>query len=284
MLRRLLTKPLRWGLNLAGRVYVPGPELADALAIAIRLADEGLVSTLGYFQGTGDFPPKVAGETLALIEAIGRRLPGAYASIKAPALGFNPDLLAAVAESAKAGGILLHFDSHERLTRETTLACVEAVAALGVATGLTLPGRWIDSVEDAAWASRLGIRARVVKGEWADPTDPGRDRRKGFLAVVDTLAGRAPAVAVATHDAGLVRESVTRLHAAGTPCEIELLHGLPRREIVEFARKAHVPVRIYVPFGAAWRPYALSKMAENPRMLGWLVRDALRGLRLPNRK
>jgi proline dehydrogenase len=119
---------------------------------------------------------------------------------------------------------------------------------------------------------------RVVKGEWADPREPGRDRRQGFIEVVGCLAGRASEVAIATHDASLARESLARLQAAGTPCELELLNGLPRRELIPLAQEFSVLVRIYVPFGIAWRPYALSKLGQNPRIMWWLLQDALREL------
>ncbi len=278
MLKGLVRRPLRWALNVAGRAYVPGHRLDDALDIALHLAPTGVASTLGYFHGPADSPRAVAEITASIIDAVGRLEPMGYVSIKAPAFRYDPDLIASIARKARDSGVLAHFDSHEIHTCDATLACVTQAAALGAQVGVTLPGRWRRSLADAELALRLGIRPRVVKGEWADPGDPERDRRAGFQEVVECLAGRAPEVAVATHDPWLARESLARLRASGTRCELELLHGLPKRQLLRLAREFSVPVRIYVPFGAAWRPYALGKLAENPRILVWLIRDAMQGV------
>jgi proline dehydrogenase len=34
-----------------------------------------------------------------------------------------------------------------------------------------------------------------------------------------------------------------------------------------------VPVRVYVPYGQAFLPYAMSQLKQNPRIAWWLVRD-----------
>jgi proline dehydrogenase len=116
---------------------------------------------------------------------------------------------------------------------------------------------------------------RVVKGEWADPDQPGLAMREGFMAVVDRLAGRGRHVSVATHDADLAREAVRRLAAAGTPHDIELLLGLPFTRVVAVAREAGLPVRVYVPYGHASLRYGLGYLRRNPRRVWWLARDLL---------
>ena len=123
----------------------------------------------------------------------------------------------------------------------------------------------------------LGIRPRVVKGQWADPAEPGIDPRAGFLAVIDRLAGRARAVGVATHDPPLAEEALRRLARAGTPYELELLQGLPMNGVLRVARKLGAPVRIYVPFGLAWVPYALEQIHKRPYLVSWVIRDAIWG-------
>jgi proline dehydrogenase len=108
-------------------------------------------------------------------------------------------------------------------------------------------------------AIELGLTVRVVKGQWVDREVPERDPRAGFLEVIDGLAGKAKGVAVATHDPQLARESILRLQASSTPCELELLFGLPVRRVLPVAAELGVPVRYYVPYGSAWLPYALGR-------------------------
>lgn len=276
--QRLAARPLRPILDIAGRAYVPGSGLADAMKIARHLAEEDVACTLGYFHGGQETGHQLAQVSRTIIDAIADLDPPGYISVKAPAFGYDPTVLATIVAAARERDMLVHFDSHEHVTADATLECLRQAAALGARTGLTIPGRWRRSPGDAEFALQIGTRVRVVKGEWADPDERQRDMRRGCLEVIDRLAGRANEVAVATHDAWLARESLRRLQAAGTACELELLNGLPKRALRALARELDVPVRVYVPFGIAWRPYALGKVAENPRMLWWLARDTVAGL------
>jgi proline dehydrogenase len=76
-----------------------------------------------------------------------------------------------------------------------------------------------------------------------------------------------------------VHEAVGRLIAAGTDCEVELLYGLPLKPATAAARSLGVPVRVYVPYGRSWLPYAMREARTNPRTLWWLARDAALGRR-----
>ena len=283
LLRQIAGRALRLVLTIAGRAYVPGHRLEDALRIARRLAAKNIGCTLGYFYNWLEPSQREPVQQIAeisrqIIASVAALNPKGYLSIKAPAFNYQPGVIGELAEVSKQDGVLMHFDSHEPATADATLACVQHAVACGADVGLTIPGRWRRSVADADWACELGARVRVVKGEWADPDDPALDLRQGFLRVIEQLAGKATEVAVASHDPWLVRESLLRLRAAGTRCEIELLNGLPKRRLLALAKEFKVPVRVYIPFGIAWRPYALSKVANNPRMLWWVMRDSVIGL------
>ena len=69
----------------------------------------------------------------------------------------------------------------------------------------------------------------------------------------------------------LAREALRRLRAAGTPCELELLFGLPAMPAARAADELSVPVRIYVPYGHATLPYRIADARRDARVLGWLV-------------
>ena len=47
------------------------------------------------------------------------------------------------------------------------------------------------------------------------------------------------------------------------------------RRSIKQARELGIGVRVYVPYGAAYMPYALSQIRRQPRVLWWLVRDAV---------
>jgi proline dehydrogenase len=192
-------------------------------------------------------------------------------------LGFDTQLIGEISRAAADAKIGIYFDSRAWDLADRVLGCVAYAARDNPQVGCVLPGRWQRSLHDADFAAELRLRVRVVKGQWADPEYPDIDLRKGFLAVIDRLAGRARHVAVATHDAPLAREALRRLTAAGTPCELELLFGLPMRAARREARNLGVSTRVYVPYGHSWVPYALSWVKQNPQVLWWVLTDATFG-------
>jgi proline dehydrogenase len=177
----------------------------------------------------------------------------------------------AVVRDLLARGVRVHLDALAADTADDVLALGAALHDAGD-LGVTLPGRWARSVADAERAVELGLRVRVVKGQFGEAeVHP----RAGFMAVVAALAERgARHVAVATHDPQLLKAALGRLDAAATPHEAELLHGLPMREPL---RAVGGDARVYVPYGAAFLPYALDEVRRDPRRAVWLLRDALRG-------
>jgi proline dehydrogenase len=265
---------LAWKLACwAGRRYIAGPGLADALRVCHQLAGQGTACTIGYWNAAGEAPAGVLAQYRAGVDALATQPVNGYLSLKAPALDFEPELVGRVLEHAGRECVRVHFDSHGPETVEHTMELIEGLSARAAALGCTLPGRWRRSVRDADWAVQHGLHVRVVKGQWVDLEAPELDHRQGFLAVIDRLAGRARHVAVATHDPPLADEALRRLRAAGTSCELELLFGLPMLRAAQAARGLEVPTRVYVPYGRAFVPYALGQVRRNPRLLLFLLRD-----------
>ncbi|MDE2411749.1 MAG: proline dehydrogenase, partial [Sphingomonadales bacterium] len=76
-------------------------------------------------------------------------------------------------------------------------------------------------------------------------------------------------------DPDLAGQALALLKASGTPCELELLRGLPRRRCEAAAHRAGVPVRLYLPFGGGWWSYAIDSALERPYLPLWWLRDWL---------
>lgn len=257
------------------RAYVAGPELPDALQAFDRLAAIGKAGTIGYFNPAGQAAGEIAGINRQMVASLADGRQQGYVSLKVPPLGYQAGLVGDIARLAAEHGIGVHFDSHAIDTADATFGCIETALRHTDQVGCTLPGRWPRSLADAERAIVLKLRVRVVKGQWPDPAAPALDAGAGYLKVVDRLAGRARAVAIATHDPALARAALARLLAAETACEHEQLYGLPMRAVSALAREMGVPVRVYIPFGAAWLPYAVTQLARKPSTLWWLLRDAM---------
>lgn len=265
-----------WLAARAAKSYT-APTIDDARQICLRLEMERLGSSLCFWNDDSDSVETIVRASLQLLEILRYLEPRSYLSLKLPAMCFNSTALKTILRVAARQPRLVHFDSHGPEHADRMFTTIEHAFEYNRNLGCTIPGRWLRSIDDARIACRLGLRVRVVKGQWPDPRHPQKDMRQGFLNVVDELCGRAVCAAVASHDIALAREALSRLRNAGTPCELELLYGLPRRAAVQMAQALDVPVRIYVPQGKAWLPYVLKQARRNPRVLSWFARDLVRG-------
>jgi len=277
---RATLRDLRYALpGMAGRL-LPSPGHHAAARICKGLRNRGHAVTVGYFQGDDAAPAEIVEANLSaasLIAALGSE---AYLSVKAPPLGFDAATLYAM--GAKAGMPLL-FDAHAPKDAEATHELVRALQGDFPGTGLVIPARWRRSVGDAAAFRDRPGRIRLVKGEWADPDWDGDSIEDRYVELAGMLAGRAAPVSVATHDPDLARRALARLVASCTPCELEQLRGLPRRRTVAIARELGVPVRVYVPFGPGWWPYAIDKALARPYLPAWWLRDTFGRVPSPGR-
>ena len=260
----------------AARAYTAGSTVADLQTVCAGIHRRGLSTTVCYWNEDADTPHHVAAAYSRLVDLISTFERESYLSIKAPALKFDPFLIDQLVDRCLQNRLCLHFDSLGPEAAEPTFDIIRRVWPTGLPIGISLPARWRRSATDADAAVEMGLRVRIVKGQWGDSESPDINPTEGFLTLVNRLAGRAARVAVATHDAPLAAEALRRLRSAGTPCELEVMHGYPRRRMCEIARQFNASVRVYVPHGRAWLPYRVRSAPANPRVLVWLLRDLLR--------
>lgn len=246
------------------------PALGNSVELLKRIIDRAqtVVAEVESGHKRRATPGERYGQTMSRWDAPGYRVGSA------PSTAPDGGGLAVVEPSSAP--IRIHFDSLGPDVADAMWSSAIKAATSGAKISCSLPGRWRRSLDDAETAIEAGIIPRVVKGQWPDPEYPDVDLRQSFLSIVRHLAGRAPLVAIASHDLPLAREAIQHLRSAGTACELELLFGLPQRAVLEFAWRENVPVRVYVPYGKAYLPYCLGHARRNPRLFWWLLRDALR--------
>ena len=253
--------------------YVAGSAAGDAASICRKVAaNYGWRSTMAFWNAHKDAPEWVATRYCQALRAIISEDLDCHLAIRASALEYDMEWLREILDLAREHGVFLHFDSQHPEAAAPSLSLLERAVRLYPRLRYTLPARWRRSIADAGRLTDLGIGVRVVKGQWPDPDDPGRDPRAGFLELIDTLAGRAAHVGIGTHDASLAKASLARLQRSGTRCELEQLYGFPAIAR-DCAEPSGVTVRLYVPYGNGVMPYALSQIAKEPKVAGWFVRD-----------
>lgn len=250
----------RRAIERSGKAYVAGADVGSALSVARKLGERGVGVALGYWDAPGDTAGHAAAMALGALEGIARAGLDGYVALKPTALGRIEPIMA----RARELGVPVHLDATGLAEADASWEFLERVA--GPDVGCTLPTLWGRSRADAKRALELGLRVRVVKGQWPDPDFRASDEAERFLEIVEAVAG-APYVAVATHDRPLAEAALERVtHGAH-----ERMLGLPWRGR-SFAR-----TRIYVPFGHPYLPYAAGRARRSPRVALWLARDVIRG-------
>lgn len=270
-MRTLIIDLLNWMAKYAAASYIAGPTAHDAISVCHQIAGRGWGSTICPWDGPNDPPEDVLSTYKTALHSISGEGLDCYLSIKAPSVKYDlKDLM----EIARERGVRIHFDSLGPETASQSLLLLESGLKTYRNFSYTLPSGWRRSLADAEKIIDLGVPVRIVKGQWPDPDTPTVDPKSAFLDLVDVLAGRAAHVAIATHDASLAKESLTRLKASGTFCELEQLYGLPSRAD-SVAKPLGIPVRVYVPYGAAYLSYSLWEIRKRPIILAWLLKDLL---------
>jgi len=256
--------------------YHAGAGLDDALVACRRLAAERIPVAVGYSAAPEEGARAAADVHLAAFAALDAEGIDGYVSIKLSELAFDPSLLGELDAAAARTQRRLHIDALAPETVDDTWRLLERIPRAG-ALGMSFPGRWRRSADDAARAAELGCAVRIVKGQWAHGADGDVDPAEGFLRIVDRLRGHRGGVAVGTHDVALLTEAVRRLTMSGTPCEVELLYGLPFSAPAIAARKLGVTARLYVPYGDVGATYGIADLGRRPVTAWWLVQDLLLG-------
>jgi CelD/BcsL family acetyltransferase involved in cellulose biosynthesis len=251
--------------------YVAGPELDAALAVEARAAAAGYETTVGFWNSTSTPKDKVLAEA---IESAKRLRANSEVSIKLPAMGGDSEDLDGLLALCEEEGVTLHIDA---LGPDS--AGANQAAALRLAegapgrVGCTLPSRWARSAADAGALADRPVRVRLVKGEVEDPEGGEVAPREGYLALAKALAGREHLVEVATQDARLARLALGALLADGTPCELQVLHGMRTAKAIGVAKKLGVAVRVYVPYGNGRLPFRRAQLQRSPALLFQLATD-----------
>src|SRR5207249_6355863 len=105
------TSPLQRLIQRAASAYTAGPTIVSARAVCDRLASLGIASAVCYWNRPTDSPLFTTQRYLALLSLLRDLRPHSYLSVKAPALGFNVDLLRQVLDQARRTNSTVHFDA-----------------------------------------------------------------------------------------------------------------------------------------------------------------------------
>ena len=279
-------------LRAMSRRFVPG-ETVDELARAMLEANErGLQVTANYLGEVekSERSARAAADTylnvLGRIAADGVR---GNVSLKFTQLGqaigadFLADNLGRVLERARDLDQFVRFDMESSEYTQRTLDAFEELWSDGWRNiGVVLQSYLRRSQEDVARMNELGARVRLCKGAYAESASVAFQARQevddSFVGLMKTLLRDGNYPAIATHDERMINATVRfaeRESISGDSFEFQMLHGVRRDLQVRLVEQGY-NVRAYIPFGEAWYPYLMRRLAERPANVLFMTSSILK--------
>jgi proline dehydrogenase len=163
-----------------------------------------------------------------------------------------------------------------------TLAMVERMHGLPGPVRAVVQAYLHRCEEDIRRLNGLGIRVRLCKGAYKEAPEVAIQEHAevgaNYLKLAKLLLDEGVDPAFATHDGALVAEILDYVRQRGIGperFEFQMLYGI-RRDLQQELAGEGWRVRLYIPYGDAWYPYFMRRMAERPANAFFVVRNLLR--------
>jgi proline dehydrogenase len=288
-LRRWMeTSPL--AQSLASR-FVAGETLADALSVSKHVNSEGIAVTLDHLGEnvtTLDEAACSRDEYIRALDQIQAAKLDANVSIKLSQFGIDLDEAACrdnveqLVRAAAAHSNFVRVDMESSAYTSRTLALVTDLHARHGAVGAVIQAYLYRSGKDTENLCRQGIRVRLCKGAYLESAEAAWPRKadvdKNFSRLMKILLESGVYPAIATHDENLIQEALRFASLRGispSAFEFQMLYGI-RRDIQKRLVSQGYRLRLYIPYGKAWYPYFMRRLAERPANLFFLARNLVR--------
>ena len=267
--------------------FISGGDLEDAVKVIKDLNERhigGILDLLG--EGVTDpAGAEAAFEAyLAAVKRIAETGIDTTVSLKLTQLGLAFDKgscidhLRKLAAEAQAAGAGLEIDMEQSDYVEDTLDIFRLMHTDYPTLRLALQSYLRRTPADLESMAELRPRVRLVKGAYAEHTDIAFHKRSEIDAqyryLTRWLFEKGTDPAIATHDEELIshaRKLAGEQPSGNKSFEVQMLYGIRRDLQNELARTGH-RVRVYVPYGSAWYPYLMRRIAERPANLRFFLR------------
>jgi proline dehydrogenase len=268
--------------------FIAGERLDEALEAATQLNGQGIGGILDLLgEGVTDLAgaSKAVEQYVEAAEAIAERGLDATISIKLSQLAQTVDRDACVAnlnqilDRAQAVNVGVEIDMEDSSLVSDTLEHFREAASRHPQVRVAIQAMLRRTPLDLEGLASLKPRVRLVKGAYAEPVELAEQSKKDITAqfkfLTDWLFEYGGDPAFGTHDDELITYAVAaagRLGKGPRDYEIQMLYGIRRNLQEKLARDGH-RVRVYIPFGSAWYPYFMRRMAERPANLRFFLRS-----------
>ncbi len=138
------------------------------------------------------------------------------------------------------------------------------------------------SEADIRMLSGRRVPVRLCKGAYREPPAVAFPRKddvdSNYVKLMKLLLDEGTYPAIASHDESIVGEALRHVkeqNIASDRFEFQMLYGI-RRDLQRKLVSQGYRLRLYVPYGDAWYPYFMRRLAERPANVVFLARNLLR--------
>lgn len=264
------------------RRFIAGNTLDEALAVCQGINREGILTTLDYLgESVSAIEEASAGRDhcLQAIQLIHDRKINSTISVKLTQLGLDIDENLCFENAKQLVGLAsktkmrIEFDMESSAYTDRTLSIVERLHNECGCVRAVLQAYLFRTEADMRNLNRLGIPIRLCKGAYAEPGEIAfADKAavdENYLKLTNLLLAEGNYPAIATHDDKMVAGA---LSAPKDKFEFQMLYGV-RRDLQRKLLAQGYRIRLYVPYGEAWYPYFMRRLAERPANVLFLLRN-----------
>jgi proline dehydrogenase len=308
MLRRILLylSTARWARALmshfflarrVARRFVAGETLHDALSATQALNAQGLAVSLDYLGESvlkAEDTREVVDTYLELIRSIHAQNLNAGVSLKLTHLGLDisedlciTNLRSVLLAAQQSDNLPVTIDMESTEYTDVTLRLYRTMRdEYGFSNvGAVIQSYLYRSREDMRQLATEGAHIRLCKGAYLEsPTLAFPDKAdvdEQYREIVNEYVQSQPPayLCIATHDEQMIAAAKASISLHATPTdrfEFQMLYGIRSQRQLELTTEGFT-VRVYVPFGAAWYPYFMRRLAERPANLWFFAKSLFRG-------
>ncbi len=276
--------------NLTKR-FIAGETLEEVLAVCGQLQAEGISTALDHLGENVTSLEEAAGALdaylVALDQIAARRLP-ATVSIKITQFGVDfseqacLDNVRRLAAKATETGSRVEIDMESSIYTDRTLDIATRVAAECECVRCVIQAYLLRSEADLRRLNERRVSVRLCKGAYDEPPAVAfpikADVDRNYVRLMTMLFDHGTYPAIATHDEQIIDEALRYTQGRGIGpdrFEFQMLYGIRRdlqRRLIGLGHR----VRLYVPYGTAWYPYFMRRLAERPANVLFVARSLFR--------
>jgi proline dehydrogenase len=272
--------------------FIAGRTVDEEFEVCGRLHDEGILSTIDRLGENVTSLDEAQGSLAGYLEVLDRVRetgPPATVSIKLTQFGLDFSTEACYQNvrtlvcRAKDIGAMVEIDMESSEYTDRTLDIVTRLHSESGCVRAVVQAYLRRTRADVERLSSLALPVRLCKGAYDEPHSVAfatkQEVDENYIALTKLLLDEGKYPALATHDDAMIEAALAHVRDRGylpERFEFQMLYGIRRDRQRELVSQGY-RMRLYVPFGEAWYPYFMRRLAERPANVWFLVRNMLRG-------